>query len=233
MHLVATGAGEIEGDAGDALDLVGGIDLGVDGALLAVLERHDLLGLAEIDAARQLAQDQDVEPFDDLALQGRSLGKCGIADRRAQVGEQVEILADAQQSRLRADLVGHLVPLGAADGAEQDGGGGVRLPHGLLGDGHAVLVDCRPAREVRLRLEPGRVARLVEQGDQPLDLGHDLDADAVAGQEQETMSGRHRGGSPDRLAWQGRASVSELRAVPQGPEAETPPACIVLDHIGD
>ena len=35
-HLVAPLAGELEGDAGDALDLVRRVDLGVDGALLAV-----------------------------------------------------------------------------------------------------------------------------------------------------------------------------------------------------
>ena len=48
---------EVEGDAADPLDLVGIVDLRVDASLLAVAEIDDLLGLAEIDAARQFAQD--------------------------------------------------------------------------------------------------------------------------------------------------------------------------------
>jgi hypothetical protein len=60
--LVATLLRELEGDPGDALDLVGVVDLGVDRALLAVAEIGDGLGLAEIDAAGQFPQDDDVEP---------------------------------------------------------------------------------------------------------------------------------------------------------------------------
>ena len=61
----------------DALDLEGVVDLRVDGALLAVAEVADLLRLAEIDAAGQLAQDEDVEALDQLALQ-----RGGVGERR-------------------------------------------------------------------------------------------------------------------------------------------------------
>ena len=91
--------GELEGDAGDALDLVGVVDLRVDGALLAVAEIGDGLGLAEIDAAGQLADDDDVEALDQLALERRGIGERRIADRRTQIGEQAEILAQPQQAR--------------------------------------------------------------------------------------------------------------------------------------
>jgi hypothetical protein len=96
VHLVLALAREVEGDAHDALDLVRRIHRRVDGALLAVLQRHDFLRLAEVGAAGQLAQDQDVEAFDQLALETRGFGERGVADRRAQVGEQVEFLAQAQ-----------------------------------------------------------------------------------------------------------------------------------------
>jgi hypothetical protein len=66
---VATGAGQFEGDGGDALDFVGVVDLRVDAALLAVAEIDDFLGLAEIDAAGEFAHDQDVETFDDVLFQ--------------------------------------------------------------------------------------------------------------------------------------------------------------------
>ena len=45
------------------------VDLRIDGALLPVTEIGDGLRLAEIDAARELTQDDDVEPLDDVALE--------------------------------------------------------------------------------------------------------------------------------------------------------------------
>ena len=95
-HLVAALARQIEGDAGDALDLVGLVDLRVDAALLAVAKIGDGLGFAEIDATRQLTDDQDVEALDQFTFQARSLGQRRIADRRPQVGEQVQFLAQPQ-----------------------------------------------------------------------------------------------------------------------------------------
>ena len=73
--LVLALARQLEGDAADALDLVGVVDLGVDGALLAVAEIGDGLRLAEIDAAGELAQDDDVEALDQLALERRGVGQ--------------------------------------------------------------------------------------------------------------------------------------------------------------
>ena len=103
-HLVAALAREIEGDAADALDFEGVVDLGVDAALLAVAEIDDLLGLAEIDAAGQLAHDHDVEALDDFALERGGVGERGVADRRAQIGVEPEILAQPQQARLPGGL---------------------------------------------------------------------------------------------------------------------------------
>ena len=79
-HLVAASCREIEGDAGDAGDLVRRVELRVDGALLAALQRDDLLGLAEIDAAGQFAHDDDVEAFHHLPLERGGVGERRIAD---------------------------------------------------------------------------------------------------------------------------------------------------------
>ena len=149
VHLVVALAGEVEGDAGDALDLARRVDGGIDGALLAVLQRHDLLGLAEVGAAGQLAQDEDVEALHHLAPQRGGLGQRGIADGGAQVGEQVEVLAQPQQAGLGPDLVGHLVPLRPAHGAEQDGIGGVGLGQRLAR--RAARRTCRWRRRRRGR----------------------------------------------------------------------------------
>ena len=191
MHLVAALAGEVEGDAGDALDLVRGVDGGVDGALLAVLQRHDLLGLAEVGAAGQLAQDENVEAFHVLATQRGGLGQRRIADGGAQVGEQVEVLAQLEQAGLGPDLVGHLVPLRAADGAEDDG---------IRASALASVSPSRGTPNLSMEAPPTSavsvlncdLALLVEEGHDPLDLGHHLGADAVTRQEQKRMCGHGR-----------------------------------------
>ena len=106
---------QIEGDAADAFDLVGVVDLGVDRALLAVAEIADLLGLAEIDAAGEFAHDDDVEPLDHLRLQRRGAGERGITHCRANVGVERQVLAQPEQPRLGARLIGHVGPFRAAD----------------------------------------------------------------------------------------------------------------------
>ena len=191
MHLVAALAGQVEGDAGDALDLARRVHGGVHGALLAILQRDNLLGLAEIGAAGQLAQDEDVEALHLLAPQRGGLGQGRIADGRAQVGEQIEVLAQAEQARLGADLVRHLVPLGPAHRAEQDRIGRLGLGQRLAVERHPVLVDGGTADEAGLGLEL-HLPLLVEEGDDALHLGHHLGADAVAGQEQERLCGHGR-----------------------------------------
>ena len=190
VTLFAPGLRQVEGDAGDALDLVGVVDLRIDGALLAVADVADLLRLAEIDAAGQLAQDQDVEPLDQLALQRRGVGERRIADGGAEIGEDAELLAQPQQRRLRALLVGHLVPFRPADRAEDHRIGGERLRHRRLGDRHAMRVVGGAADQILLDLE-GAEPGLVHEGDDRLHLGHDLRADAVAGKKEDAV--RHLG----------------------------------------
>ena len=177
--------GEIEGDAGDALDFVRVVELRVDGALGAVLERHDLLRLAEIDAAGELAHDHDVEAFHHLALERGGIGQRRIADRRAQVGEEAEILAQAQEARLGAHRIGNAIPFRAADGAEEHRIGSLSAIHGGFRDRRAVRVIGRAADEIRLGLEAD--APLAEPAHDLLDLAHDLRADAVAGEKEKLV----------------------------------------------
>ena len=187
--LVAALARELERDAGDALDLVGVVDLGIDGALLAVAEVGDGLGLAEIDPAGQFAQDDDVESVHHLALEARGIRERGIADRGANIGEQAELLAQPQQSRLRPHLIWHAVPFRPAHRAEDHGVGRVRLGHGLIGDRDLVGVIAGAPDQSFLGVEPRRAAR-VHPGDELFHLGHHLGADTVPGEEKELVS-RH------------------------------------------
>jgi hypothetical protein len=171
--LVAALPREVEGDARDALDLAGRVDLRVDAALLAVVEGDDLLRLAEVNAARELAYDDDVEPLDHLALQRRRVGQGRVADRGPEIGKQPEILAQAQQPRLGPMLVRNVGPLRSADRAEQHRVRRLRALHRRFADGDLVGVERRAADEVRLDLEPGD-ALPPQPVDQLLDLARDL-----------------------------------------------------------
>ena len=178
---------ELEGDPGDALDLVGVVDLRVDRPLLSVAKVDDLLRLAEVNAAGQFAHDHDIEPVDNLALQRRGVGKRRVADRRPQVGVELQLLAQTEQAGLGPMLVGHVIPARAADGAEQHGISRLRLGHVRLTDRRSVSIVGAAADQPAVDLEARRPLRRVEsvqRDDHLLDLGHDFAADPVAGQEE-------------------------------------------------
>ncbi len=82
-------------------------------------------GCAEVDVAGQLAHDHDVEAGDHLGLQRRGRGELRIEHRGAQVGEQRERLADAEDALLRPQLPRQRVVARSADGAQQHGVGGI------------------------------------------------------------------------------------------------------------
>jgi hypothetical protein len=102
----------------DAADFRLAVDHGVEADALAVFLAH-AARLAEVDVAGQLADDQDVQAGNDLRLQCRGIGQFRVENGRAQVGEQVQILADAEQAALRAFFTRQAVPLRATDRTEQ------------------------------------------------------------------------------------------------------------------
>src|SRR6266849_3599299 len=63
-----------------------------------------------------------------------------ISDRRPDIGEQPEILAQPQEPGLRAHVVSHLIPFRPAHRTEDHRVGSVRLDHGLVADRHLVGV---------------------------------------------------------------------------------------------
>ena len=189
VTLLAAVARELEGGPPDALDFIGVIDLSVDRALLAVAEVPDLLRLAEIDAAGQLAHDHDVEPLDDLGLQRRSRRERRIADRGPQVGVKAEFLAQAQKPRLGPNVISDAVPFRTADGGQKNRVGGFGERHVSVADRFPVGVIGAPADQSLLDLEFGD-ALLVEAIDNLLEFGHNLGTDAVAREKQELES-RH------------------------------------------
>ncbi len=183
-HLVLALARQLEGDGADAADFAGLVALGVERLELAVRQLGAAARLAEIDAARQLADDHDVEALDDLGLE-----RAGIDQRiehlgRPQVGEQVHLLAESQQPAFGLLVELDIVPFRPADRAEQHGVGFERALHGVVAQRHAVLVEGGAAHHVFLDVEADG-ALLPHPGDDLAHFVHDFGADAVARQHQQ------------------------------------------------
>jgi hypothetical protein len=64
------------------LDFFSGIDLGVDASLSPVRQLFNTFGLAEIDAAGQFPNDEDIDPLNHFAFQRGGIGQHRIQLRR-------------------------------------------------------------------------------------------------------------------------------------------------------
>jgi hypothetical protein len=123
--------------ARDPLDLGARVGLGVEREARTVV----LLALAKVDAARQLPDDDEVGAAADLGLErGRVDEGVGGEAAGAQVAVGAELLAQLEDALLRADG-GRGTPFWAADGAEEDGIGGLGGGEGLVGEGGVVGFD--------------------------------------------------------------------------------------------
>ena len=132
---------------------------------------------AEIDVAVQFAHDQDVETRDDFFLQRRSAGELRIADRRTEVREQLQVLAQTENRLLRTQRAFELVVLPVADGAEQDRVGFFRERQRRIGQRMALRFVARAANRRFFEFE--LFAEHVQDLDGFLD---DFRTDAVARQ---------------------------------------------------
>jgi hypothetical protein len=142
-HLVAALARQLEGHARDAGDLVLVVDLGVEAARLPSGSVVDAARLAEIDAARGLAHDHDVEAAHQIGLQRGGIHQRVEHHGRAQVGEQAEILAQPQDAELRRCSKGRLSHFGPPTEPNSTASAPSRL-HRLVRAGRAGGVDRAP-----------------------------------------------------------------------------------------
>src|SRR5206468_12074019 len=92
-HVPPPLGGKLERNLADPADFRRHIDLGIETAALPVWERFDAARLAEIDAADELAQDDEVNPARDLFAQwrGRREGRGRL--HWTHIGEQLHLLA--------------------------------------------------------------------------------------------------------------------------------------------
>ena len=184
--LVAAGPCQFERHTGNPLDFIGVVNLGIDCPLLAIAKIGDRLGFAEINAARQLAHDQDIKPLDHILFQRRGFRQRRIADCRAQIGEQFHLLAQAQQAGFRANVIGNTIPLRPANSAEQHRIGAKRLCHVIIRNRLAMGVIGRTANQTLIQHEP-RAFLLVHPVDELAHFRHGFRANAVAGEQKEVL----------------------------------------------
>ena len=189
-ELLAAQLGGLEADAGDALDLRGGVHHGVDGAGLAIAEVFGLLGLTEVQAAGEFTDDQDVDAVA-LTLGAQRAGMSqGLGQtHRTEIGEEAELLADTQQGGALGALFlrDGRVAVGQAHRAEQNGiGAAAQLERGV-GQGLARGVNAGPAdgRLGDVELQGKLVAHGTEDAQ---GLPHDFRADAIASQRGDPIS---------------------------------------------
>ena len=84
-------AGELEGDAGYTHDFVARVAHGVDGLAGFLVPGA---GLAEVEAAEELPDEENVNALGDFGAEGRVFRERGVGDRGAQVGEASEDLTN-------------------------------------------------------------------------------------------------------------------------------------------
>ena len=193
--------GQIERDPCHPADFAGGIDMGVDPAPGVPFARH-AAGLAEIDAAGQLANEQDIEAGDDLGLERRRVDQRGEGPRRAQVGEYAHAGAQGQQPCLGPHGIRLPGPLRPADRAHQHRIGGLGGSKRCRRQRHPVDIDCRAA-EARLGHDDIESGGGVQLLDDTRRLTRHFGADAVAGEEEQGFG--HRAAAP---ASHGRSAAS-------------------------
>src|SRR5690606_482495 len=121
--------------------------------------------LAEIDVAGQFANDKDIETGHDLGLEARGIGQLRVKNRGAQVGEQAQRLAQAQNRLFRAQFPRQLVVFPVAHRSEQNRIGVFGQLEGRRGQRVAVQIVRSAAHrrglhfEIEARSEERRVVK--------------------------------------------------------------------------
>src|SRR5436309_626281 len=173
-------ASRFERDLGNAPDLLGRVDLCIDASLSAG-DLLDPFRLTEINSSGQLPHNQQVKPFDDVAPECRCLGKHGIELGGTEIREQTKLLPQPKQGPLGAKAVFQSFPFRPPHRSQQHSGALLRQREGLLGKGHADLLDGLPTDISRNELEdmPKSFTNRLKQFDS---LGHDLAPNPITSQ---------------------------------------------------
>src|SRR5208282_142844 len=166
------------------------VDHGVHGLEVAVRQLRRLLGLAEVEAAGELADAHDVDPAGyALALYRGRGGKLGVEQAGPDVREEGEMLAQRKERGALRLLPGRKdLPLGPADRSEQDSVALLAQPQGAVRQGLAMPIDRRPAHVGRLGLQ-GEALLACDVAEHAKGLRHDLGSYVIAGEYRELEGG--------------------------------------------
>ena len=180
-YLAAALLRRFEGLAGNAFHFGTGVEVHVGRRFHAVHEGRLIVG-AEIDAARQFADDEQVRAGHAVLLQRGQVGRETADLHGTQVAVQTQGFTDAQQAFFGADGRVHMVPFRAADGTEHDGVRRVGSLFRHFRKGVAVGVDGAAAQQLLIVFQ-GK-AELFGCRVHDADRGiHDLRANSVARQQ--------------------------------------------------
>ena len=175
----------LKSDAADALDLRFTVLHNVRRDRLAVC----IIGLmlAKIDAADELAHDDEIDAlFDNRFFQRRSVRELRPDLRRAVVAVNTHTRAQAQQTLFRALRARHIVPLVAAYGAEQHTVGSYALIEHFLRQRVAPLIDGTAAH-IDVCIMKGVSVQLCNFIQYAERFVYDLRADAVAADHRDVL----------------------------------------------
>lgn len=134
--LLASATGHEASQTSNTFDLGAGVGFRVPGRAGAVV----FLALAKVDAARQLADNDNVGATADLRLEGRGVNE-GVRGKEAwaQVTVCSHLFAQLQKALFRSD--GASAPFRAANGTEKNGIGGVCGSEGFICEGASGSVN--------------------------------------------------------------------------------------------
>ena len=141
---VAALLGSLHGKGANALYFRDTVVFQVPRAFDAIVDFR-FAAVAEIDAADEFANDEDIGAGDDIRFERRVFGQDFRYLDRAQVDVEPQSLAQAQDGLFRAQFRVDVVPLVAADGAEEDGVGFLGRFDGIFRQGRTAEVIGRAA----------------------------------------------------------------------------------------
>ncbi|OIQ77381.1 hypothetical protein GALL_409300 [mine drainage metagenome] len=115
----------LKGDVGNALNFRLAVAHGVEGLLgtrkMSIAGDASATRLAKVNISREFANDQQVKPGNQFWLEARSVDQLLIANGRAQIGKQPQVLAQTQNGLFRAQVSLKVVVFPVANSTKQNG----------------------------------------------------------------------------------------------------------------
>lgn len=209
-------AGDISGDLGDTKDL----RLRVDHVVVSdafTIDHIDSLGSSEVDITRELTDDHDIDAFDDLALEGRSIQQLRQDLGRSEVGEEAHFLTHLQETRLWTKLTRIVVPLVASDAGQEDRVGRQTLLERGIRERIVCFVDGSSTDQGLLEFQR-EAASITESLESLLGSGRDLWTDSITREKRDRVRVLLRDSTERRSRSEGSLERRERRR--QGKEGK-------------